>query len=110
MVKSIFALLTIDFHAPNYLITLQSIPTTITELLMKDNAAKSMNSPETDYVEYTNAATGQKNKIYRSQSLDLILDGEVFCLDDIIVKITDFGKGKNTIIIMLIYCLLRRGR
>jgi hypothetical protein len=100
-------LLTFDFHAPNYLVTFQFIPPTVSELLIKDNAK---GNPETNYVDYANVSTGHESRIYRSQPLDLIPDGDTFSLDNLQVKIADFGKGTKTYHSLTNVCLFHRTR
>ena len=43
--------------------------------------------------EFMESKTDGKIRIYRSQPLCGFMDGEPFAVEDIIIKIADFGKG-----------------
>jgi hypothetical protein len=108
MVSACSSSLTIDLHAPNYLVTFQFIPSTMFQLLIKDNAVKAKENPKTLYNDYVNASTGQEIRIYRSQPLDLMSEGEIFSLDNMKIKIADFGKGTQIYHSLTNVCLFHR--
>ena len=66
---------------------------TARELLAKDRSADIYGDPATAFSEYTVDTAGEKIRVYYSQPICILADGDLFSLDDIIVKISDFGKG-----------------
>jgi serine/threonine protein kinase len=92
--------LTIDFHVKNILVEFKSAPRTITVngILALD---KSGPSQDDDGLQepFTDSGVDQVQEnvsFYQSEPLCRFSDGESFSLDDIVIKISDFGKGSGS--------------
>lgn len=88
-------LLFLDFDAKNFLVSFQPKPITIRELLAQEKFPTDGRPPGVDFYDIPVPPTGQVVRIYNSHPIFGISDGELFSLDDLIVKICDFGKGTN---------------
>jgi hypothetical protein len=88
----LFANVFADFHPKNFLLGFDSTPLTVKELLAKDKAFSIYGDPAETYSEY-NVGDGVMVRVYLSQPICLFSDGDSLPLDDLVVKIADFGKG-----------------
>jgi hypothetical protein len=66
---------------------------TISELLAEDRSADIYGDPATAFSEYKVGTLGERVRVYHSQPICSLADGDFFPLDEITVKISDFGKG-----------------
>jgi serine/threonine protein kinase len=80
--------LIIDFHVKNFLVGLKAAtPLTVSEVLAQDKSIHTLTS------DYMSLKTDNNLRVYYSQPLCGFLDGESFAVENIIIKIADFGKG-----------------
>jgi|SRR5579871_439526 len=78
----------LDLHASNFVIGFGPANSTLDQILAKSCAVE--DDPETYYDE--RAVDSRTERIYISQPLSFA-DGQSFLLEDMSVKITDFGRG-----------------
>jgi serine/threonine protein kinase len=82
----------VDFHPKNLLLGFGLTPITVRELLAKDNAFSIYGDPAEVYHLY-DVGDGVMVRVYVSQPICLFSDGDPLPLDDLVVKIADFGNG-----------------
>jgi hypothetical protein len=90
----------IDIHPKNFLIKFGAESLTMADVLAKDKAFERYDDPANSYGIYTVGENkslgikgGQKVKIYNSQPINFFAAGKLIDLDDMVIKISDFGKG-----------------
>ena len=66
---------------------------TLSELIARDKSVSFKGDPAASYIEYSIGTTSEKVRVYYSQPICLLSEGESFAFDTVTVKIADFGKG-----------------
>ena len=64
---------------------------TLDEVLAKDKGLSTRGDPAQDFETWN--IEGRPVRIYYSQPICWFDDGEIINLEDVVIKITDFGKG-----------------
>jgi hypothetical protein len=82
----------LDFHQKNLLFALGVTPIRLHELLAKDKALSIYGDPAQSFNKYI-LDDGVPVCVYHSQPICLLSDGDPISFDDLVVKISDFGKG-----------------
>lgn len=85
----------IDFHAKNYLVAFESKVLTISDLLAEDMSSTIFGDPENAFNEWTPYGSEEKILIYKSQPIYRVKHGDEIALEDIYIKVADFGKGRS---------------
>lgn len=94
-----FSNLILDVHPRNFLVSFRSTPLTLSELLAGDHSVSIYGTESANaYFEWSPGPEYEKVRIYTSHPICRFLDGEAFALDDIVIKIADFGKGSQNYI------------
>jgi hypothetical protein len=66
---------------------------TLPELLARDKSVSLKGDPAKSFIEYGFGTTSEKVRVYYSQPICLLSQGESFSVDAVTAKIADFGKG-----------------
>jgi hypothetical protein len=87
----LFNLCFIDFHPKNFLLSFGCTPLTVRELLARDKAFSIYGDPTEACWEAE--SDGVKIRMYQSQPICFFSDGDPLPLQDLVIKVADFGKG-----------------
>jgi serine/threonine protein kinase len=87
----------LDFHPRNFLLAFKSSEMTVNELLEREHSAGIVPDSSKAYVDYSlGGETKRYVRIYQSQPLCLLSEGDLCAFEQLAVKISDFGKGLST--------------